>query len=244
MKKVGVRHSLIANLIGFLLCYPLLINSALSRNIDSHLLVNQLEVILNQKKHNLLKDLFLQESLKKFNKHYQGFRKKYKDSQWSINTISNSPGKIFLDVKITARREIGDQIYILNSKQTVKLETSQNKILSYKVMNEESTLNTKNSTLIVKMISPEKVVTGEKYEMNLIIQKPLDNSFIATGMIVLNNKDSINISNDHFEIKLNQSGGLYKYIQAPLEPGFQTISALITHPKGIYSITKKIKVGL
>ena len=63
-------------------------------------------------------------------------------------------------------------------------------------------------------------------------------------MIVLKNNENINISNDPFGIKPNQSGGLFKYIQAPLEPGFQTISAIITHPEGIYSITKKIKVGL
>ena len=52
------------------------------------------------------------------------------------------------------------------------------------------------------------------------------------------------LSNDRFGIKPDQSGGLFKYIQAPLEPGYQTISAIITHPEGIYSITKKIKVGL
>ena len=63
-------------------------------------------------------------------------------------------------------------------------------------------------------------------------------------MIVLKNNENIHISNNQFGIKLNQSGGLFKYIQAPLNPGFQTISAIIIHPKGIYSITKKIKVDL
>ena len=76
--------------------------------------------------------------------------------------------------------------------------------------------------------------------MNLIVEKPLDHSLIASGMIVLTNNDNIKISNDRFEIIPNQSGGLFKYIQAPLEPGFQTISAIITHPEGIYTITKKI----
>lgn len=98
--------------------------------------------------------------------------------------------------------------------------------------------------MIVKVISPEKVRTGERYEINLIIEGPLDNSLTASGMILLENNEKMNISNDFFGIKPNQSGGLFKYIQAPLEPGTQTISAIITHPEGIYSITKKIKVGL
>ena len=65
----------------------------------------------------------------------------------------------------------------------------------------------------------------------------------AGGMIILKNNEILNLSNDLFGIRPNQSGGLFKYIQAPLEPGSQIISAIITHPKGIYSFTKKIKVG-
>ena len=62
-------------------------------------------------------------------------------------------------------------------------------------------------------------------------------------MIVIKNNENVKITHNKFGIKPNQSGGLFKYIQAPLSPGFQTISAIITHPKGIYSITKKIEVG-
>ena len=50
-------------------------------------------------------------------------------------------------------------------------------------------------------------------------------------MIVLKNEDNKKISNDIFGIKPNQSGGVFKYIQAPLKPGSQTISAIITHPE-------------
>ena len=239
-----MRHSLIAKLLGFLLLFPLSIDSALSQNKNNQLLSNQLEEILNKQKYDLLQDLFLQQSFKQFDKHYLDFINKFKDAQWSIKTISNHPDRIFLDVKITSRREIGDQIYDLRSKQIVKIETFKNKIKNYKVINEESILNSKKSPLVVRIISPDKVLTGERYEMNLIIEKPLDNSLIASGMIVLKNNQNINITNDQFGIKPNQSGGLFKYIQAPLEPGFQTISAIITHPGGIYSMTKKIKVGL
>ena len=239
-----MRHSLIAKLLGFLLLYPLSINSALSQNIDNQLLSNQLEAILNKQKYDLLKDLFLEKSFKQFDKHYQDFKKDYKDAKWSIKTIRTHLNKRFLDVKITSKREIGDQIYNLNSRQTVKIETFKNQIKSFQVIKEESILNSQKSPLVVKIISPDKVLTGERYEINLIIEKPLDNSLIATGMIVLKNNENIKIMNDQFGIKPNTAGGLFKYIQAPLEPGFQTVSAIITHPEGIYSMTKKIKVDL
>lgn len=239
-----MQHSLIAKFIVLLLLSPLSINSALAKNIDNHFSSIQLEATLNQKKDALLKDLFLEKAFRKFDKQYQDFRKDYKDTKWSIKTISNEPEKTLLDVNITSSRTIGNQIYDLNSKQTIKVETFKNKIKSYEVIKEESILNSQNSPLVIKMISPDKVLTGEKYEINLIIEQPLDDSLIASGMIVLKNQENMNISKDAFGIKPNQSGGLYKYIQAPLQPGFQTISAIITHPEGIYSITKKIKVGL
>ena len=220
-----------------------MINPAFSKNIDNQLLINQLEELLNQREDNLLKELFLQKSFNLFNKQYLDFRKKYKNAKWSIQPISNDQNKSFLDIKIISTRKINDQIYHLHTKQTVKLETYKNKIKGYEVIDEESILNSQKSPLIIKIISPEKVLTGEKYEMNLIIESPLDNSLTASGMIVLTNEDDMSISNDNFGIKPNQSGGLFKYIQAPLSPGFQTISAIITHPKGIYSITKKIEVG-
>ena len=239
-----MRNSLITKLIVFLLLYPPSINSALSKNIDNQLLSNHLEESLNQKNHSLLKDLFIQKSFKRFDKQYLEFRKKYKNAKWSIKTISSNKEETSLEVKLTSKRKIGDQIYNFNSKQIVKVETFKNKIKSYNVINEESILHTQNSPLIVKIISPDKVLTGERYEINLIIEKPLDNSVIASGMIVLKETENINISNYLFGIKPNKSGGLFKYIKAPLRPGFQNIAAIITHPEGIYSITKRIKVGL
>jgi len=221
-----------------------MINSVLSKNIDNQLLINQLEGLLNERKDDLLKELFLQKSFNLFNKRYLAFREKYKDAKWSIQPIRNDQNKSFLDIKIISTRKINDQIYDLHTKQTVKLETYKNKIKGYEVIDEESILNSQKSPLIIKIVSPDKVLTGEKYEMNLIIENPLDNSLTASGMIVLKNEDNKKISNDIFGIKPNQSGGLFKYIQAPLKPGSQTISAIITHPEGIYLMTKKIKVDL
>ena len=239
-----MKHSLISKLIGFLILCPVMVNSAISKNIDNQLFSNQLEEILNQRKDHLLKNLFLQKSFSKFNKQYLAFKNKYKDSKWSIKMINNDQHKSLLDVNINSTRTINDQIYDLQSKQTVKIETLKNKIKGYQVIDEESILNSQDSPLSVKLISPEKVLTGERYEINLIIENPLDNALTASGMIVIKDNEKMKLSNDRFGIKPDQSGGLFKYIQAPLEPGYQTISAIITHPEGIYSITKKIKVGL
>tara|TARA_B100000214_G_scaffold214505_1_gene155817 strand:+ start:348 stop:1013 length:666 start_codon:yes stop_codon:yes gene_type:complete len=221
-----------------------MINSVLSQNIDIKLLSIKLEEALNLGSNNKIKNIFLQQSFNKFNKNYQDFRKKYKDAKWSIQPINHDLNKSLVAVNIKSTREINDHIYNLNTKQIVMVETYKNKIKGYKVIEEESILNSQSSPLIIKIESPENVLTGEKYEVNLIIEKPLDNEVTAGGITLLQNENNMNISNNPYGIKPNQSGGLFKYIQAPLQPGNQTISAIITHPEGIYSITKKIKVGL
>ena len=238
-----MRNSLIAKSIFFLLLHPLIINSAWSQNTDPHLLSNKLEEILNLRKDKSTKSIFLKKSINKFNKHYQEFKEKYKDAKWSIQPISNYKNKSIFAINITSTREIHGQVYNLYSKQKVMLDTQNNKVKDYKVINEETILKSQNSPLEVTIICPDNVLTGEKYEVNLIIEKPLDKSLTASGIIILKNENNMNISNVIYGIRPNKSGGLYKYIQAPLQPGTQTISAIITHPEGIYSITKKIKVG-
>ena len=125
-----MRNSLTIKLIGFLLLYPLLINSALSKNINNQLLSNRLEEILNERNDDLLKDLFSKQSFNKFNKQSLAFRNKYKDSKWSIKMIRNDPSKSLLDIKIKSKRTIGEKIYNLDTIQAVKIETYKNKIKS------------------------------------------------------------------------------------------------------------------
>ncbi len=239
-----MRNSLITKSILFLLLHPLINNHAFSQNFDANIFTNTFEEMLNLGKYELVKDLFLKKSFNQFNNQYKTFRDKYKDAKWSIKPLSIDQNKLLLAINIKSTREINDQIYNLYTKQTVEIDTYKNKIKGYSVIDEESILNSQNSPLIIKVVSPEKVLTGEKYEVNLIIDKPLDKSLTAGGIMLLKNEYNKKISSDIYGIKPNQSGGLYKYIQAPLKPGFQTISAIIAHPKGIYSITKRIKVGM
>ena len=70
-----------------------MINSAWCQDTDPHLLSNRLEEILNLGKDKSIKNIFLQKSFNKFNKHYQEFKEKYKDTKWSIKPISNYGNK-------------------------------------------------------------------------------------------------------------------------------------------------------
>ena len=77
-----------------------MLNSALSKNIAEQFPISKLEEILNLRKDDLLKDLFLQKSFNQFNKRYKDFREKYKDAQWSIRPVRNDQNNSLLEINM------------------------------------------------------------------------------------------------------------------------------------------------
>ena len=82
-------------------------------------------------------------------------------------------------------------------------------------------------------------LTGSKYDIDLIIEKPLKERIIAGGLISL---DEMNITPKKMELNPMESGGLFKSVRAPYKPGRQRWGALIAHPEGIISITKTVRI--
>ncbi len=237
-----MHYSRRLNLISFLLICIFYSSPATSQNIHIQSLSKQLEKGLNKQNLLSLKNLFIEKSFNKFEKQYDNFTKNYKEIEWSIKPKNDYKNKKYLDVKITSKRYIGSLQYDLDSRQTIELETNNNKIIDYKIINAESILKSYTKQLKIKVNSPQTVVTGERYHFDLIIEKPIDNSFITGEMIVLQNTRSNQQLSIPFGMKAKGSGGLFKSITAPLQPGSQTITAIIAHQKGIFTITKKIEV--
>ena len=216
---------------------------ASSQNIHIESLSKQLEQGLNNKNLFSLKNLFIEKSFNKLEKQYENLTKNYKEIEWSINPKDNYKDNNYLDIRITSNRYIGSLKYYLDSRQTIKLETNNNnKIIDYKIVNAESILRSDDNNLKIKINSPQKVLTGERYDFDLIIEEPMDNSFITGEMIALKNSSSNKQLSIPFKMKPKLSGGLFKSITAPLQSGSQIISAIIVHQKGIFTVTKTIEV--
>ena len=238
-----MHYSRRLNLISFLLICTFYSSPVSSQNIHIESVSKQLEKSLNKKNLFPLKNLFTEESFNKFEKQYERFTKNYKEIEWSINPKNEYKIKKYLDVRITSKRFIGGLKYYLDSRQTIKLETNSNfKITGYRVLNEESILKSYDKDLEIQVNSPQKVSTGERYHFDLIIETPIDNSFITGEMIALKNSSSNKQLSIPFKMKPKLSGGLFKSITAPLQSGSQIISAIIVHQKGVFTVTKKIEV--
>ena len=106
-----------------------------------------------------------------------------------------------------------------------------------------SILKSGNKMLNVTVQIPDRVLTGSIYDIDIILEEPLEDSIIAGGLIAINDS-KLRTNNSHKDIELMPlgSGGIFKSARAPLNPGELRWAALIAHPQGLISITKKVKI--
>ena len=76
---------------------------------------------------------------------------------------------------------------------------------------------------------PEKVLTGSKYDIDIILNKPLE-EVIITGAIKAHQVNSL--FEQEILLEPLASGGIFKMTRAPSKPGIQIWSGIIAHPEG------------
>ena len=214
---------------------------AQTKNLED--ISSKLESTLNKKTQELTTNLISKTDLNEVNNKYKKFIQRFPNAKWSINPkqrISNN--EILLEVNIQAKRKIGHQEFSLDTNQILKLNIKDEKINSSSIINESSILKSIGSPLTVKLNAPSVVLTGSRYDVDIILENPLGEDFLTGGIILLDRGQLDDKPNPYIELSPLGAGGLFKSIQAPLSPGDQTLAALLVHPKGIISITKTIRV--
>ena len=87
--------------------------------------------------------------------------------------------------------------------------------------------------------SPETVLTGTKYDIDIILSEPLGDVIIAGGII--SHQDESYFKQE-INIKPLASGGIFKTTRASSKPNRQLWSGIIAHPKGTISFTKSVEI--
>ena len=86
---------------------------------------------------------------------------------------------------------------------------------------------------------PDKVLTGSKYDIDIILNKPLE-KVIITGAIKPHQVNSF--FEQEILLEPLASGGIFKMTRAPSKPGIQIWSGIIVHPDGIITFTKSVEI--
>ena len=199
-----------------------------------------LEEALNTQNLELLKNNFKEEENIKIQEKFTEIIKDFPNSKWQIKRLrgGNYNEKIF-EVKVSGKKIVNGEIYILESNFKYLFSTYNDKINNGIIKNLFTTIRNDQNKLDIIFRIPEKVLTGTKYDIDIILNKPLGDVIIAGGIISHQDESYLK---QKINIEPLASGGIFKTTRASSKPATQIWSGIIAHPKGIISFTKSVEI--
>ena len=172
--------------------------------------------------------------------------RQFPDARWQV-----SPGKALRDgrstvqIQVTGSRQDGPSVYRLVAQQQLVLSSSGGpgaRINGQTVIREQSLLRSGEADLPVSLQIPDAVLTGQRYDVDVLFDEPLEGGIAAGGLVALTGQQVNALESPDLQLGALGGGGLFKSVQAPFTPGSQTWAVLLVHPKGIVSATKRVLV--
>ena len=207
-------------------------------NVD---IKKSLEKALNTRNPKLIKNIFnKKEENLKFQEQFDEIIKDFPNSKWQIKRSSRRSSKeeIF-NIKVNGKKIVDGEIYILESNFKYFFSTENYKINNGNIKNLLTTIRNDQNKIDIIFRIPEKVLTGTKYDIDIILNEPLGDVILAGGII--SHQDESYLKQE-VNIEPLASGGLFKTTRASSKPDTQIWSGIITHPKGTIFFTKSVEI--
>ena len=223
----------------YLFIYLIIPYSAISKNLKVDFIRN-LEKSLNAQNLEFIRKNFRNNENQDISKQFSKIINDFPDSKWEIKRLkSNVPNKEILRIKVLGEKIVNGEIHILQSNFDYLFSIVNGKIDEGIIKNLFTTIRSDDKKIDISFKIPDKVLTGSKYDIDIIINKPLEELIIAGGII----PHQINsLFEQEILLEPLQSGGIFKMTRAPTKPGIQLWSGIIAHPKGMITFTKSIDI--
>ncbi len=219
------------------------LESSYAQEINLKKLSQEIENSLNSNDFSKLNNLIDKEIALDIERKLLLFRKEFSNAKWTVNPTKELKNKRkSIELLITAKKKLGNQDYSLKANQTLAIDIKNGKIINSEVISESSILSATKKPIEITLQVPDVALTGSWYDIDIIINKPLENSIIAGGLMHLKDQKQVIFLQGGMQLKPMGSGGIFKTVKAPLDPGNQRWAAIIAHPEGLISITKLVKV--
>ncbi len=230
----------IASIIGFTSLSNI---KVLADGIEIQSLSNQIEESLNSSKNPQFNFLDSKVKNQALYANHKNFLSIFPNAKWSIYPSQElKDGRRMLIVSINGTKQTKSHNYTLVARQKLAIDITKGKIGSNELMSEYSIFTSGAKALPVRLNIPDVVLTGSRYDVDIVLEKPLGNSVIAGGLININNDNVLNSSFPKIDLQPMGGGGIFKSVQAPLKPGSQRWAALLAHPDGLVAITKLVRI--
>ena len=223
----------------YLFIYLIFPYSAISQTLKVDF-IKSLENSLNDNDLDFIRKNFRNNEKQNILKQFSNIINDFPDSKWKIKRLkSNIQNQDILRIKVSGKKIVNREIYLMESNFDYLFSTKNKKVDEGIVKNLFTTIRNDYGKLDISFKIPDKVLTGSKYDIDIILNKPLEEVIIA-GAIKPHQVNSI----FEQEILLEPlvAGGIFKMTRAPSKPGIQIWSGIIAHPKGIITFTKSVDV--
>jgi len=173
----------------------------------------------------------------------QLLRQQFPDATWRVRVgtpLNDGRGTVTLQVSGT--RVQGGSTYRLDAQQTLVLQSDGRHLTGQTLLAESSLLRSGEKALPVVLQIPDAVLTGQRYDVDLIVDDPLDGALVAGGIAAISSQQVAAMESPPVELGALGGGGLFKTVRAPQTPGSQTWAVLLVHPQGVVSATKRVRV--
>ena len=223
----------------YLFIYLIFPNSAITQNKKNDLRKN-LESALNSRDKKFIIEKFNNEDSGEITKRFFKIIEEFPNSKWNIKKLkSNEPEKYNFKIKVEGEKVLNDEIYRLESNFNYVISIVKDKIKTNAIKNLFTIIRNDNKKIDISFFIPDKVLTGTKYDIDIILNEPLEEVIIAGG---LKPHQEQSFLRQEVDIRPLASGGIFKVTRAPSKPGRQIWSGIIVHPEGIITFTKSIEI--
>ena len=223
----------------YLFIYLIIPYSAITKTLKVDFIRN-LENSLNARDLEFIRKNFSNNESQNITKQFSKIINDFPDIKWKIKRLkSNIPNKDILQIKVSGKKIIKGEIYILESKFNYLFSIVNGKIDEGIIKNLFTTIRNDDKKIDISFKIPDRVLTGSKYDIDIILNKPLEEVIIAGAIQPYQ-------VNSFIEQKITleplASGGIFKMTRAPSKPGIQIWSGIIAHPKGMITFIKSIDI--
>ena len=231
LKNIGVSL--------YLFIYLIIPYSAITQTLKVDFIKN-LENSLNKRDLDFIRKYFRNDENHDTPKQFSKIINYFPDSKWKIKRLkSNIANKEILRIKVSAKKIVNGEMHILESKFDYLFSIVNGKIDKGTIKNLFTTIRNDDKKVDISFKIPDKVLTGSKYDIDIILDKPLEEVIIA-GAIKPHQVNSF--FEQEILLEPLASGGIFKMTRAPSKPGIQIWSGIIAHPEGMVSFTKSIDI--
>ena len=223
----------------YLFIYLIFPHSAITQTTKVDLRKN-IENAFNSRNLKFINQSFGNDESLKITKQFSNILKEFPDSKWKIKKLkSNNPNEEMYEIKVLGKKLVQGEIYILESKFNYSFSLVNEKINQGTIQKLFTIIRSDDNKIDISFRIPDKVLTGTKYDIDIILNKPLEEVIIAGGIKAHQVESFLE---QEIDLEPLVSGGIFKMTRAPSKPGIQILSVIIAHPKGIITFTKSIEI--